>query len=414
MSQPIAVTASKAGGAVLSKSLILLLAATSGLAVANLYYNQPLLADIGRTFHASSNAIGYVSMLTQIGYALGMLLFVPLGDIRERRTLITILLVAVSLSLIGFAMAPSLIWLYVASLAIGITTVVPQIIVPLSAQLALPEERGKVIGTVMSGLLFGILLARTVSGIIGDVFGWRAMYWIAAAIMLLLSLILYRLLPETKPESNSSYIGLLQSMGRLIRKYSVLREASLIGTFMFGGFSVFWTSLAFYLEGAPYHYSSSIAGLFGLVGVAGAAGAPFVGRLADRVAPKKIIGVLIVVTLLAYGLFGLSGLSIWSLIAGVIVLDLGVQGTQVSNQTRIYALEPAARSRINTVFMVSTFAGGAVGSTLGSYAWHLWGWSGVCWTGGTFITVALMVWGVHRLGGVKRGREDEGSRGSSI
>nr|WP_229521853.1 MFS transporter [Paenibacillus monticola] len=147
------------------------------------------------------------------------------------------------------------------------------------------------------------------------------------------------------------------------------------------------------MEGSPYHYSSSIAGLFGLVGVAGAAGAPFVGRLADKVAPKKIIGVLIVLTLLAYGLFGLSGLSIWSLIAGVIVLDLGVQGTQVSNQTRIYALEPAARSRINTVFMVSTFAGGAAGSTLGSYAWHLWGWSGVCWTGGTFIAAALMVWG---------------------
>ncbi|WP_229521820.1 MFS transporter [Paenibacillus monticola] len=187
MSQPNAVTASKAGGAGLSKSLILILAATSGLAVANLYYNQPLLADIGRTFHASSSAIGYVSMLTQIGYALGMLLFVPLGDIRERRTLITILLVAVSLSLIGFATAPSLIWLYIASFAIGITTVVPQIIVPLSAQLALPEERGKVIGTVMSGLLFGILLARTVSGIIGDVFGWRAMYWIAAAIILVAS-----------------------------------------------------------------------------------------------------------------------------------------------------------------------------------------------------------------------------------
>jgi predicted MFS family arabinose efflux permease len=385
----------------LSRSLLMILATTSGLAVANLYYNQPLLADIGRSFHATSNAAGYVSMFTQVGYALGMLLFVPLGDIRERRSLISALLIAVSLSLVGFATSQNLIWMYIASFAVGITTVVPQIIVPLSAQLAQPEERGKVIGTVMSGLLFGILLARTISGLIGDALGWRAMYWIAAAIMLLLSFILYRLLPVTKPEADSSYLELLKSLGELVRKYSTLREASLIGAFMFGSFSVFWTSLAFFLEGPPYHYSSSIAGLFGLIGVAGAAGAPLVGRMADKMAPRKIVGILILLTLLSYGLFGLSQVSLWSLIAGVIVLDLGVQGTQVSNQARIYALEPSARSRINTVFMVSTFAGGAIGSTLGSYAWQTWGWSGVCWVGGILITAALLIWGSSRLFGSK-------------
>ncbi|MNI63184.1 Inner membrane transport protein YnfM [compost metagenome] len=186
-------------------------------------------------------------------------------------------------------------------------------------------------------------------------------------------------------------------MGRLIRRYATLREASLIGFCMFGAFSVFWTSLAFFLEGPPYHFSSGVAGLFGLIGVAGAAGAPFVGQLADQIAPKRIIGALILLTLLSYGLFGLSGLSIWSLIAGVIVLDLGVQGTQVSNQARIYALEPAARSRINTVFMVSTFAGGALGSLLGSYAWQHFGWSGVCWTGGLLVAAAIIVWTVHRF-----------------
>lgn len=403
---PHTIAAPAAGtGEGLSKGLILILAVTSGLAVANLYYNQPLLADIARTFHASSKAVGYVSMLTQIGYALGMLLFVPLGDIRERRIMISALLIAVAVSLVGFATAGNLLWMYAASFAIGITTVVPQIIVPLAAQLAPPEERGKVIGTVMSGLLFGILLARTVSGLIGDILGWRAMYWIAAGIMLLLSAVLYRLLPETKPEVTSTYTELLASMGRLVRKYATLREASLIGACMFGGFSVFWTSLVFYLEGPPYHYSSSIAGLFGLIGVAGAAGAPFVGRLADRIAPWKIIGILIVLTLLSYGLFGLSSLSLWSLIVGVIILDLGVQGTQVSNQARIYALEPAARSRINTVFMVSTFAGGAGGSTMGSYAWQSWGWSGVCWSGGGLIAAALLIWTVHRVIG-KGGSEN--------
>ncbi|OME57373.1 MFS transporter [Paenibacillus odorifer] len=381
----------------LSKQFILILAIASGLSVANMYYNQPLLAEIGRTFNASSNAVGYVSMLTQIGYALGMLFFVPLGDIRERRTLISGLLIAVSLSLIGFATAQNLTWMYIASFAIGITTVVPQVIIPLSAELALPEERGKVIGTVMSGLFFGILLARTISGIIGDMFGWRAMYWIAAVVMLLLSLILYRLIPATKPDNNSSYSDLLKSMGQLIRRYSTLRESSLIGACMFGGFSVFWTSLAFFLEGEPYHYSSSITGLFGLIGVAGAAGAPFIGRLADRIAPKKIVGILLLITLIAYGFFGLAGFTIWSLIAGVIILDLGVQGSQVSNQTRIYALEPAARSRINTVFMVSTFTGGAIGSTLGSFAWQHWGWSGVCLMGGTLVVAALCIWMVYRV-----------------
>ncbi|WP_312150183.1 MFS transporter [Paenibacillus odorifer] len=381
----------------LSKQFILILAIASGLSVANMYYNQPLLAGIGRTFNASSNAVGYVSMLTQIGYALGMLFFVPLGDIRERRTLISGLLIAVSLSLIGFATAQNLTWMYIASFAIGITTVVPQVIIPLSAELALPEERGKVIGTVMSGLFFGILLARTISGIIGDMFGWRAMYWIAAVVMLLLSLILYRLIPATKPDNNSSYSDLLKSMGQLIRRYSTLRESSLIGACMFGGFSVFWTSLAFFLEGEPYHYSSSITGLFGLIGVAGAAGAPFIGRLADRIAPKKIVGILLLITLIAYGFFGLAGFTIWSLIAGVIILDLGVQGSQVSNQTRIYALEPAARSRINTVFMVSTFTGGAIGSTLGSFAWQHWGWSGVCLMGGTLVVAALCIWIVYRV-----------------
>ncbi|MEC0134052.1 MFS transporter [Paenibacillus odorifer] len=381
----------------LSKQFILILAIASGLSVANMYYNQPLLAEIGRTFNASSNSVGYVSMLTQIGYALGMLFFVPLGDIRERRTLISGLLIAVSLSLIGFATAQNLTWMYIASFAIGITTVVPQVIIPLSAELALPEERGKVIGTVMSGLFFGILLARTISGIIGDMFGWRAMYWIAAVVMLLLSLILYRLIPATKPDNNFLYSDLLKSMGQLIRRYSTLRESSLIGACMFGGFSVFWTSLAFFLEGEPYHYSSSITGLFGLIGVAGAAGAPFIGRLADRIAPKKIVGILLLITLIAYGFFGLAGFTIWSLIAGVIILDLGVQGSQVSNQTRIYALEPAARSRINTVFMVSTFTGGAIGSTLGSFAWQHWGWSGVCLMGGTLVVAALCIWMVYRV-----------------
>ncbi|MFC0329870.1 MFS transporter [Paenibacillus sepulcri] len=388
-----------AGGQPLTKGLILLMSAASGMAVANLYYNQPLLADIGRTFHVSSDAAGLISMFTQIGYALGLFLFVPLGDIRERRGLITALLAAVTVSLLGVCTAQSLTWIYIASLAVGITTVVPQILIPLSAQMASPQERGKVIGTVMSGLLLGILLARTVAGLIGGAWGWRTMYAIAAALMLGLLIVLRAKLPRSQPGMTASYTELIKSIGGLIRQFSTLREAALIGAAMFGGFSVFWTSLAFFLEGGTYGYSSQVAGLFGLVGVVGASGAPVVGRLSDRFQPKVLAGLLIAVTFVSYLFFGFAGTSLWGLIVGIILLDLGVQGTQISNQARVYALDPAARSRLNTVLMVSTFIGGAIGSTLGSYAWHNWGWTGVSWAGGSLIAAACLVWGSHRLRG---------------
>ena len=378
------------------KKLILLMAAACGLAVANLYYNQPLLAEMARTFHASAHEVGNVGMVTQIGYAVGMFLFVPMGDMKERRQLITILLGAVTLSLIGVATAQNLPWMYIASLAVGITTVVPQVIIPLAAQLAGPKDQGKVIGIVMSGLFVGILLARTFSGVIGGVLGWRTMYWIAAAMMLVLAVILRIFLPKSHPETTLSYPQLFKSMGQLIATQPVLREASIIGAMMFGAFSVFWTSLSFLLEGEPYHYGSEIAGLFGLVGLVGAAGSPIVGRLSDRFNVKQIVGLLIGITLVSYLFFGFLGASLWGLVSGVILLDLGVQGAQVSNQTRIYSLIPEARNRLNTVYMVSYFLGGSLGSSLSGYAWGLWKWTGVCLTGGLMIIIGLLVWAIHR------------------
>jgi predicted MFS family arabinose efflux permease len=381
----------------LSQGLVLLMAVSCGLAVANLYYNQPLLADIGRTFHASARKIGMISMLTQIGYAMGMFLFIPLGDIKERRALITILLLAVGVSLIGVATAQNLGWIYIASLAVGITTVAPQMIVPLAAQLAPPEERGKVIGNVMSGLLIGILLARTVSGFIGEILGWRSMYGIAAMMMFALAYILWKQLPKSYSEINLSYAQLIQSLGVLIVEQRTLREAALIGAFMFGGFSVFWTSLTFLLEGPHYQYGSGVAGLFGLVGVVGAAAASVIGRLSDRISPRIMVGFAIIMAIVSYLFFWLVGTMIWGLIVGVVLLDLGVQGGQVSNQARIYSLLPEARSRLNTVFMVSSFFGGAIGSSLGSYAWSSWGWTGVCAVGGSMVTLAFLIWLAHRI-----------------
>lgn len=381
---------------VLRQSLLWIMAIASGLAVANLYYNQPLLADMATSFGISRDRAGYISTFTQIGYALGMLLFVPLGDIRERRKLISTLLILVTISLLGAAASTHIIWMYIASFAIGLTTVVPQILVPFSAQLATPEQRGKVIGTVMSGLLFGILLARTISGLIGGTWGWRWMYGIAAIMMFVLFLVLRRKLPHVEPLMKSTYRELMTSIGGLIRQYVVLREGALIGALNFASFSVFWTSLSFYLEGEPYHYSSQIAGLFGLVGVVGALGAPVVGRIADRIQPKWIIGAMIVVTLISFAFFGWFGGTLIGLMIGIVLLDLGVQGAQVSNQARIYALNDSARSRLNTVLMVSTFVGGAIGSSVSSYMWKIGGWSAVSLSGGVFMLLSLLVWSIAR------------------
>lgn len=378
----------------MSNGLILLMAVACGVAVANLYYNQPLLADIGRTFHATAQQTGIISMCTQIGYALGMFLFVPLGDMHERRRMILILLVTVTLSLIAVATAQNMLWMDLASLAVGVTTVVPQMLVPLAAHMAAPEERGKVIGKVMSGLLIGVLLARTVAGFIGGSFGWRSMYWVAAFLMLALAVLLRMLLPESRPETKLTYQQLIKSIGHLIVEQRTLREASIIGAMSFGAFSVFWTVLAFFIEVPPYHYGSQVAGLFGLVGVVGAATAPIAGRFADRFSAKIVVGITIAITLLSFLTFWLFGYHLWGLVLGVILLDLGVQGAQISNQARIYSLVPEARNRLNTVYMVSYFIGGSIGSSLGTYAWSQWHWTGVCVVGILMIMVGLVVWSV--------------------
>ncbi|UJF34050.1 MFS transporter [Paenibacillus hexagrammi] len=381
----------------LSKALIIFMAVSCGLTVANLYYNQPLLADIGRSFDVDARHVSFVSMLTQIGYAAGMFLFIPLGDIRERRKLIGLLLLAVGISLIGVASAQNLAWMYTASLAVGITTVAPQMIVPLAAQLAAPHERGKVIGSVMSGLLIGILLARTVSGWVGEWLGWRFMYGLAALLMFILAFLVFRVLPVSKPDVQMSYPDLMKSMGTLVKEQRTLREAALIGVFMFGSFSVFWTSLTFFMEGPDYGYGSGVAGLFGLVGVVGAAAASVIGRLADRLRPASMVGFMIATALVSYVGFELFGTSIWGLAIGVILLDLGIQGAQVSNQARIYGMLPEARSRLNTIYMVSSFIGGAIGSSAGGYAWSISGWSGVCLVGGGMVLIAFLIWTWHRL-----------------
>ncbi len=378
-------------------ALLLIMAVGCGVSVANLYYSQPLLVEIGKTFHASSGQMGLISMLTQVGFAMGLLFFVPLGDMRERRRLILLMCIAVSIALVGVANAKNLIWLAIASFILGLTTVIPQLIVPLAADMADAQERGKVVGTVMSGLLVGILLARTVSGYVGNWFGWRTMYWLAAVLMLVLALVLRLLLPESKPATALSYRKIMQSMWSLTKNHPLLWESSLMGAALFGTFSIFWTTLAFFLEYPPYHYGSHIVGLFGLVGVVGASVAPLAGRIADKHGPRLVAGIGTVITLVAYLAFLYLGHNLWGLVIGVILLDAGVQGAHISNQATIYSLQPEASNRLNTVYMVSYFIGGALGSALGAYAWSFEKWNGVGSLGLAFAGVGLITWTAHRL-----------------
>lgn len=362
----------------LKKSLVWMMAIASGAAVANLYYNQPLLGVIAQSFRVPEHSTALIPMLTQIGYALGILFIVPLGDLLERRRLILTMLGATAIALLAAAISPNLTWLVVASLAIGMTTLVAQLIVPFAAQMAKPQQGGKVVGTIMSGLLIGILLARTVSGFVGATLGWRAMYWLASGLMVVLAIVLSRSLPKSQPSLQVPYPRLMGSLFGLIREKPLLREASLSGAMSFGAFNAFWSTLVFLLAQPPYHYGSEVTGLFGLVGVAGAAAAPIVGKMADKGSPKRTVALGLATTTLSFLVFWIFWHQIWGLIAGVILLDLGVQTTMVSNQARIYSLPPEFHSRLNALYITFYFMGGALGSFLGAYGWRYWGWNGVC------------------------------------
>ncbi|MFP2959051.1 MFS transporter [Myxococcus sp. 1LA] len=374
----------------LSTGLVWLMAAASGATVANLYYNQPLLGDIGAALGASGSALGLVPTLTQVGYAVGMLFIVPLGDSLERRRVIVTMNMLVALALVGVALAPTLHWMVAASFVVGVTTIIPQLLVPFAAHLAPAAQRGRVVGTVMSGVLIGILLSRTAAGFVGTHLGWRAMFWMAAALMLVSAAVLRFTLPSQPPVASMPYPQLLRSLIHLARTEPVLRLHAVLGALSFGAFSVFWSTLALYLQSLPQKYDAQVAGLFGVVGVAGAAVAPLVGRYADQRGDRRINAGAIVVLLLSFVVMWPLGRWLWGMALGVVLLDLGVQANQISNQTRVYSLRPEARSRLNTLYMVTYFAGGAAGSWLGTFAWTHWGWTGVCASGAALCVVALL------------------------
>jgi predicted MFS family arabinose efflux permease len=365
----------------------------SAVSVANIYYCQPLLSEIGQSLGVSDRAIGYLPMWTQAGTALGMLAFVPLGDMFPRRKLIVIMCAISAATVALMAIAPDLALVNAAGFAVGLAGIVAHLILPFAAKLAPPLKRGHVVGTVLSGLLLGILLARVVSGFVGDLFGWRAMYWIAAAAMFTQAIALRYALPYDRPEPGLRYRELLRSIAHLVLTQPVLREAAIIGGMLFGAFSSFWATLVFFLATPPYHYGPRVAGIFGIIGAVGVLFAPWAGRLTDRKGPAFTVALAILTAIASYFVFYAVGYRLWGLVAGVILLDLGVQAGHVANQTRIYALIPEARSRLNTVYMVTYFLGGALGSALGAYGWSRWRWDGVCVAGAMQLVVALAVTG---------------------
>jgi len=367
-----------------------------GAVVANMYYIQPLLATIAAAFRISVPKVGTVAMLTQFGAALGMLFFVPLGDTKERRQLIVTLLIAESACLMAMASAQNFAWLALASFGIGVTTATVHVIVPFAAHLASAARRGATVGAVLSGLLFGILLARTVSGLLAAWVGWRAIYWLAAVLMLALAALIRTGLPESQPELRLSWLSLIRSTFVLIREQPVLREAATLGAILFCSFSAFWTTLVFFLQTPPYHYGSGVAGLFGLVGAVGALCAPFIGRMADRYGARRNVLISLIVTLVSFVILYLFGKHMSGLIVGVVLLDIGVQSGHVSNQTRIYGLLPAARSRMNMVYMVCYFSAGALGSYVSAVLWQWFGWTGVCGLGCGLLAAGC---GVYAFGG---------------
>jgi predicted MFS family arabinose efflux permease len=374
----------------ISFGMTLMMAIACGVAVANMYYNQPMLGLMEAAFPGQLAVTGFVPTATQLGFAVGVVLLVPLGDRIDRRRLILIQLAALALSLAGAALAPGAWSLVIASAFVGITASVAQQIVPFAAELAEPSRRGATIGTVMSGLLCGILLGRALAGAIGDHCGWRAMFWLGLLLAVVMAVVLACVLPRSQPKTQASYPALLKSLIALWREEADLRRTTMIQACLFGSFSALWTILALQLA-SGYHLSAEIAGLFGIVGTAGVLFAPIAGRIADRKGPHAVIGLGSVIMLGSWIIFGVWG-AIAGLVVGVILLDFGEQGALVSNQHVIYALRPEARNRLNTIFMGGMFVGGAVGSAGASLAWEFAGWGAVCAFGGALVAIAL---GLH-------------------
>lgn len=380
----------------LSKSNVFFMAAVTGLIVANLYYGQPLIVLMAQDFGISESLAGTTTYLAQAGYAIGMLMMIPLGDKIERKKQIVITSMFAVLALILVATAKNFVLLQIAFFLIGVSSIVPQLILPMAVSLSGAKQQGQVIGTVMSGLLIGILISRTVSGFIGSWLGWREMFWIAAVIGLTLVVLMWIILPQNRPTFSGGYKELYKSLWLLWNEQVVLREASWINSLSFAQFGAFWTTMVLLLSATPFEFNSATIGLFGLVGACGAFAAPLVGKIGGKGNSGMLILAGILMLLVSFVVFYFSQTSVLGMIVGIVLLDLGLQVVHVSNQTRIYSLLPEARNRLNTVFMSFSFMGTAFGSAFGLYMWNYFAWTGVCIAGAFLALLSLILYALKR------------------
>lgn len=374
----------------MSKKTILLMAVVTGVIVANLNFIQPIENLIATDFGVSKAVVGILAMVTQLGYAFGLLLIVPLGDIFDRYHLIQFMMVLSIISLIIAFLAPNAAVFAIATTLIGITSVAPQIIIPYAGYLAPALQRGKVLGIVLSGLLTGILLSRSFSGLLGSIMPWQDIYLVAAVIDLIFLVIVHRFMPkDQRGHQDLNYLSVIKMLPKLFISQKELRGSSINGFCMFGMSNVLWSTLAFYLAD-QYHLGSNVAGLLGLLGIAGVLVAPWVGDLVDQKSPKLTIGLSMIFSGLAFVIFWLVGFWIIGLIVGIVLLDLGTQFSQVSNQAIVQSINRKQSSRNNSVFMFSYFLGGSIGTLSATWAWGQFGWSGVCIVAFVFLVISIL------------------------
>lgn len=371
--------------------LLWMLAIISGLSVANLYYNQPLLNRISEDLAISEFTANLIPMTTQIGYALGLLFIIPLGDLYKRKHIIVVnflLLVAAACSI---ASSTNVAYILAASLVTGICSVMPQIFIPIAAQFSLPENKARNVGMMVSGLLTGILGSRVVSGFVGEYWGWRTMYYIAALLMLLCIFLVLRVLPDMPSNFKGTYGGLMRSLFTLYRDHPTIRMVSARAGFCFGSFLALWACLAFKLSGEPFHAGNNVIGMLGLCGIAGALTASFVGSLVHRLGVRFFTYLGCGLMMLAWAVMYVFQNFYLGFIVGIVVIDIGMQCIQISNQTCALSLAPKATNRVNTIFMTTYFVGGSLGTFLAGTCWHAFGWAGVTGAGIGLAAVSLLI-----------------------
>jgi len=368
----------------------------TGLIVANIYYCQPLVILVAKEYNLTESYAGRITYLTQAGYAIGLFLLVPLGDMFERKKQILVITGLAIGALLLAAFSHTFLVLEIASVLIGASSIVPQLILPMAANLSSDEKRGHTIGIIMSGLLVGILGSRALSGSIGFLWGWRAMFLIAAGLCFLLLLLMAKRFPESRPSFKGTYKELMSSMFNYIKTQPVLREASLINFLAFATLSAFWTTMVLFLANPPFSFQSLQIGLFGIAGAAGALAAPLVGKFSDGKDPRKNLLIGLLLQFASIAAFYFTGSHLYIFVIGIILIDIGQQAIHVTNQTRIYALLPEARNRLNTVFMSVSFVGASTGSALGLWFWDKGQWPVYCFGSGAVILVNIMIYQLYK------------------